>query len=118
VVADLSFISLRLAVPSLSGVAAPGADLVLLVKPQFEAGREDVGRGGVVRSPETWRAAVLDVADACAAAGAAPRRVTPSPLPGPAGNVEFLLWATKGAAAEGLDVDAAVREGVRIGGDR
>jgi 23S rRNA (cytidine1920-2'-O)/16S rRNA (cytidine1409-2'-O)-methyltransferase len=102
VVADLSFISLRLAVEPFARVAAEGAELVLLVKPQFEAGREDVGRGGVVRDPDIWRRAVLDVAEACRASGFEPRGVLASPIRGPAGNVEFLLHAVdRRATADG-----------------
>jgi 23S rRNA (cytidine1920-2'-O)/16S rRNA (cytidine1409-2'-O)-methyltransferase len=116
VVADLSFISLRLVVPALAAVARDGADLVLLVKPQFEAGRADVGRDGVVRDDEVRRRAIRDVAGACAEAGLSPRAVMASPLPGPAGNVEFLLHAAKDAEPAAIDVDAAVDEGRKIGG--
>jgi 23S rRNA (cytidine1920-2'-O)/16S rRNA (cytidine1409-2'-O)-methyltransferase len=114
VVADLSFISLRLAVGPLVAVATGEADLVVLVKPQFEVGREDVGRGGVVRDESAWRRVVEEVAAACAEAGAAPLGVTASPLRGPAGNVEFLLHARRGAAPSTLDLDAAVAEGRRV----
>jgi 23S rRNA (cytidine1920-2'-O)/16S rRNA (cytidine1409-2'-O)-methyltransferase len=110
VVADLSFISLRLAVPTLALVAAAGADLVLLVKPQFEAGAADVGRGGVVRDPDVWRRAVEEVAGACDVAGAPPVAAMASPLRGPAGNVEFLLHARVGGGPGALDVDAAIAQ--------
>ncbi|HZD16948.1 MAG TPA: TlyA family RNA methyltransferase, partial [Actinomycetota bacterium] len=93
VVADLSFISLRLAIPALATTTTDEADLVLLVKPQFEAGPADVGRGGVVRSPEVWRRAIEQVADACVRNGAGPVAVMASPLTGPAGNVEYFLHA-------------------------
>lgn len=125
VVADLSFISLGLAVPALALVSAEGADLVLLVKPQFEAGRADVGRGGVVRDPGVWRRAVEGVARACGEAGLFPRDVMASPFPGPAGNVEFPLHAVKGSgtadpcagrALASAELDAAIAEGRRIGG--
>jgi 23S rRNA (cytidine1920-2'-O)/16S rRNA (cytidine1409-2'-O)-methyltransferase len=99
VVADLSFISLRTVVPALSGdVAAPGADLVLLVKPQFEVGRAAVSRGkGVVRDPALWSGAVEGVASALVSAGTGIMGVMPSPLTGASGNVEFLLHARKGS---------------------
>jgi 23S rRNA (cytidine1920-2'-O)/16S rRNA (cytidine1409-2'-O)-methyltransferase len=111
VAADLSFISLRLVVPALMGVAAEGADLVLLVKPQFEAGRADVGRAGVVRDPSVWRAAVEGVSEACEAAGASPQEVMASPLRGPAGNVEFFVHASKGGVVRRLDLDRAINDG-------
>jgi 23S rRNA (cytidine1920-2'-O)/16S rRNA (cytidine1409-2'-O)-methyltransferase len=116
VVADLSFISLRLAIPPLAAVSADGADLVLLVKPQFEAGPGSVGRGGVVRDPDVWRGALEDVTAACIQHGLAPDAVMASPLPGPAGNVEFLLHATKGGEARPPDLDRALDEGRRVGG--
>ena len=99
VVADLSFISLRSVVPALTGpVAADGADLVLLVKPQFEAGRAAVSRGkGIVRDPALWREALEGVTSALLTAGTGIMGAMPSPLTGAAGNVEFLLHARKGA---------------------
>ncbi|HEX6230435.1 MAG TPA: TlyA family RNA methyltransferase, partial [Actinomycetota bacterium] len=115
VVADLSFISLRLAVPPLAAVAADGADVVLLVKPQFEAGRGSVGHG-VVRDPRVWARALGDVRTACIASGLAPVAVMASPLRGPAGNVEFLLHAVRGGDPRPLDVEGAVEEGRTIGG--
>jgi 23S rRNA (cytidine1920-2'-O)/16S rRNA (cytidine1409-2'-O)-methyltransferase len=108
VTADLSFISLRLAVKPLIAAADPHADLILLIKPQFEAGREQVGGGGVVRDPGAWRRAIEEVAAASGAAGAAGVDVIVSPLKGPAGNVEFLLHARAGAGATDLEVDRVV----------
>jgi 23S rRNA (cytidine1920-2'-O)/16S rRNA (cytidine1409-2'-O)-methyltransferase len=108
VTADLSFISLRLALPSLRRCAVPGADFVLLVKPQFEAGRLDVN-GGVVRDPSVWLRVLNDVAEACRKEGLAPRAVMPSPLMGPAGNVEFLLHAKEGGREPAPSFDEAVR---------
>jgi len=116
VVADLSFISLRLVLPALAAVAAAGADLVLLVKPQFEAARDEVGGGGVVRDADVWRRSIEGVVEACRAVGLTPVDVMASPLPGPAGNVEFLLRAAKGGVETALDVDGAIAEGIRIGG--
>jgi 23S rRNA (cytidine1920-2'-O)/16S rRNA (cytidine1409-2'-O)-methyltransferase len=116
VVGDLSFISLRLVVEPLIDVAADGADALLLVKPQFEAGRELVGRGGVVRDPDVWHETVDGVADALRRAGAEPLGVIASPIIGPAGNVEFLVHAragvvrpTDGDVGAGWDLDGAVR---------
>lgn len=110
VVADLSFISLTKAVPVIAAVSAPGADAVLLVKPQFEATPGEVGRGGVVSDPAVRRRAVERVADACRASGLGPRAVMASPVLGPAGNAEFLLWARQGEPGGDLDVEAALGE--------
>ncbi len=98
VVADLSFISLRSVVPALAGgLSAAGADLVFLVKPQFEAGRAAVSRGkGVVRDPAVWLGALVGVASALNDAGTGIMGVMASPLTGAAGNVEFLVHARKG----------------------
>jgi 23S rRNA (cytidine1920-2'-O)/16S rRNA (cytidine1409-2'-O)-methyltransferase len=97
VVADLSFISVRTVAPALCGeVAAPGADLVLLVKPQFEAGRAVVSRGkGVVRDPQVWAEALEGVASALVSAGTGIMGAMASPLTGASGNAEFLLHARK-----------------------
>jgi 23S rRNA (cytidine1920-2'-O)/16S rRNA (cytidine1409-2'-O)-methyltransferase len=97
VVADLSFISLTLVLPTLVRCAAPDADFVLLVKPQFEVGKGRVGAGGVVRDAADRAGAVRNV---CAAAGTlnlGVRGITASPLPGPAGNVEYFVWLRRGA---------------------
>ena len=94
VVADLSFISLRAVAAPLVGLAAAGADLVWLVKPQFEAGREEAARGrGVVRDPDVWRRVLGEVGSALGALGAAIMGAMASPLRGADGNVEFLLHA-------------------------
>ena len=91
-VADLSFISLGLVLPALAACTEPGGDLLPMVKPQFEVGRERLGSGGVVRDPQLRAEAVLGVAHAAAESGWHPAGVVRSPLPGPAGNVEFFLW--------------------------
>ena len=98
VVADLSFISLATALPPLLALAdGPSAWAVVLVKPQFEVGREALARDGVVRDPEGWRHALDRCAAAAAAAGWHLAAVEPSPLRGPAGNVEFLALLRPGA---------------------
>ncbi len=100
VVGDLAFISLTLVLEQLVEVALPGADVLLLVKPQFEVGRERLGSGGVVRGPELRREAVLTVVERGAALGLRLRGVVASPLPGPSGNVEyFVRWTAPGADA-------------------
>lgn len=98
VVGDLSFISLRLVLDALLACARPDADLALMVKPQFEVGRERVGRGGVVRDPALRADAVCGIAAAAGARGWGARQVAASPLPGPAGNLEFFLWLRRGEA--------------------
>jgi 23S rRNA (cytidine1920-2'-O)/16S rRNA (cytidine1409-2'-O)-methyltransferase len=99
ITADLSFISLITVTPVLCGpLGRPDADLVLLVKPQFEAGRAIVARGkGVVRDPEVWLRALEGVTSALEGAGTGIMGAMVSPLTGPAGNVEFLVHAHKGA---------------------
>ncbi|WP_028048041.1 TlyA family RNA methyltransferase [Cellulomonas sp. URHD0024] len=116
VVADLSFISLSIVLPALADVAAPDADLLLMVKPQFEVGRERLGSGGVVRLPALWVDAVVGVAHTAAALGLGVRAVVRSPLPGPSGNVEFFVWFRRGEAADGVVADPPVHvdvEGIR-----
>ena len=101
VTADLSFISLRLVLPALVRCSAPGTDFVLLVKPQFEAGRSEAeGGGGVVRDAEVWRRVLQSVATAAEELGLEVDDVMPSPLLGPAGNVEFFLHAHRRTGAE------------------
>jgi 23S rRNA (cytidine1920-2'-O)/16S rRNA (cytidine1409-2'-O)-methyltransferase len=99
VVGDLSFISLRLVLDALIGVTRPEGDLVLMVKPQFEVGRERLGKGGVVRDPAHRADAVVGVAAESARRGWGAVAVTTSPLPGPAGNIEYFLWLRHGAPA-------------------
>jgi 23S rRNA (cytidine1920-2'-O)/16S rRNA (cytidine1409-2'-O)-methyltransferase len=101
VTADLSFISVSRAVPVLVGpVAAPGADLLVLVKPQFEAGRVEASKGrGVIRDPDVHRRVLGEVTGAFVAAGADIVDAMPSPITGPAGNIEFLLHARTPAPA-------------------
>lgn len=111
VVADLSFISLRVVLPVLVGLADRGASLVLLVKPQFEAGRQEVSRGrGVISDPDVWRTVLVDVSRAVAEHGATVMALAPSPLRGADGNVEFLLHARRSDPASGPLADAASSE--------
>ncbi len=98
VVGDLSFISLTLVLDALLGVTADDGDLALMVKPQFEVGKDRVGKGGVVRDPALRVESVEHVAAEAARRGWGARRVVRSPLPGPSGNVEFFLWLRRGEA--------------------
>ena len=112
VVADLSFISLKLVLPALIDVAKDDADFLIMVKPQFEVGKERLGAGGVVRDATLRKEAVAAVADAAFALGLGCLGVVASPLPGPSGNVEYFLWLTKaGQALLEVDLDLAIEKG-------
>lgn len=104
---DVSFISLRLILPRVADWLKAGGDVVALVKPQFEAGRARVGRGGVVRQPEVHREVIEQVLEVCRASALGPQGAMPSPLLGPKGNREFLVWARKGAGAVDADLISA-----------
>jgi 23S rRNA (cytidine1920-2'-O)/16S rRNA (cytidine1409-2'-O)-methyltransferase len=95
-VADLSFISLPIVLPALLASTKPDGDVLPMVKPQFEVGRERLGAGGVVRDPQLRAEAVVRVAEAAGKLGWPARGVVRSPLPGPSGNVEFFLWLRQG----------------------
>lgn len=95
-VADLSFISLRTVLSALADLIQPGGVFVFLVKPQFEVGAGRVGKGGVVREPELWRSSVELVVSDASALGCMTVGIIASPVLGPAGNVEFLIWGTRG----------------------
>jgi 23S rRNA (cytidine1920-2'-O)/16S rRNA (cytidine1409-2'-O)-methyltransferase len=112
VVADLSFISLKLVLPALISVAKEGADFLIMVKPQFEVGKEKLGAGGVVRDVHLRKEAVFEVANAAFALTLGTLGVVASPLPGPSGNVEYFLWLRKGAPALlEVDLDLAIEKG-------
>jgi 23S rRNA (cytidine1920-2'-O)/16S rRNA (cytidine1409-2'-O)-methyltransferase len=115
VVADLSFISLKLVLPALLSCTTEDADLVPMVKPQFEVGKDRLGTGGVVRDPQLRAGAVLDVIAEAAKLGLAVHGVVASPLPGPAGNVEYFLWLRRGAAIAPERAAELVDEAVRKG---
>jgi len=114
VVGDVSFISLTKVLPALRNVSHPDADFLLMVKPQFEVGKERLGKGGVVREPELRVAAVVDVARAADELGLGVVSVCASPLPGPSGNVEYFVWFRRGADPVDQDtVRTVVEEGPR-----
>ena len=107
IVIDVSFISLAKVLPAVLGVAAERFDCLAMVKPQFEVGRERVGKGGVVRDPALRREAIASVAAVAAELGASVQGFAPSGLPGPAGNRETFVWLAEGSrAAPGLDLEA------------
>ncbi len=112
VVADLSFISLRTVLPALRGSVAEASDFVLMVKPQFEVGRELLGKNGVVRDPATRADAVINVARSAEKIGLGCAGIAASPLPGPSGNVEYFLWLRQDSPPmREDDVSRAVAEG-------
>jgi len=111
VVADVSFISLTKVLPAVLGCAAEAFDALVMVKPQFEVGRERIGKGGVVHDPALRREALVSVAIAARDAGAAVLGFASSGLPGPAGNRETFAWLAETGRAEAVDdVEAAARE--------
>ncbi len=107
-VMDVSFISVRAILPALTAVLGPAADVLVLVKPQFEVGRGRVGRGGIVKDPELQRQTVQEVAEAAQSQGYGVRGACPSPLPGAEGNREFFLHLVPGAVPLTADALAAV----------
>jgi len=113
-VADLSFISLRTVMPDLVGLVADGASLVLLVKPQFEAGKAEVDRGsGVIRDPEVWLTVLEAVDVSVRGHAAAIMEGMPSPITGADGNVEFLVHVRAGTVGTPLDATGLVAEALR-----
>jgi 23S rRNA (cytidine1920-2'-O)/16S rRNA (cytidine1409-2'-O)-methyltransferase len=119
VVGDLSFISLELVLDALLRVTADDGDLALMVKPQFEVGKDRVGKGGVVRDSALRAEAVNAVAAAAARRGWGARAVTTSPLPGPSGNVEFFLWLRRGdATITAEQIEQAVHDRVGLSESR
>jgi 23S rRNA (cytidine1920-2'-O)/16S rRNA (cytidine1409-2'-O)-methyltransferase len=113
---DVSFIGLHLVLPAARAVLAPGGEIVALVKPQFEAGRADVGKGGVVRDPAVHERVLTEVIAAADALELGVHGVTASPLLGPAGNREFLIHLKPGPAA--IDAAQAIAAAVHAGDDR
>jgi 23S rRNA (cytidine1920-2'-O)/16S rRNA (cytidine1409-2'-O)-methyltransferase len=106
---DVSFISLAKVLPAVLGCAAGRFDCLALVKPQFEVGRDAVGKGGVVRDPELRRAALIDVGRAAQGIGAAVLGYASSGLPGPKGNRESFVWLAESARRGVQDLDQATR---------
>jgi 23S rRNA (cytidine1920-2'-O)/16S rRNA (cytidine1409-2'-O)-methyltransferase len=110
IVADVSFISLTKVLPAVLATAAASFDCLAMVKPQFEAGRERVGKGGVVRDPETRVETLVTVAESARAAGHSVMGFAPSGLPGPSGNLETFVWIAEGGRSGALeDLDEAAR---------
>ncbi|KXB51096.1 ribosomal RNA large subunit methyltransferase J [Corynebacterium kroppenstedtii] len=117
-VGDLSFISLKLVLPAIVECMGEGADLLPMVKPQFEVGKDRLEHGGVVRSESLRTSATVNVAQYAQTLGLSLRGVVASPLPGPSGNVEYFLWLVKDGGVRAVEpgklesmVSAAVQEG-------
>jgi 23S rRNA (cytidine1920-2'-O)/16S rRNA (cytidine1409-2'-O)-methyltransferase len=111
---DLSFISLGLVLPAVNGLLADAGRVIALVKPQFEAGRDEVPRGGVVRDPRTWARILRDLAVDAAGTGLHAHRVIRSPITGSDGNVEFLVDLRRHPSRDGADAyEVSCRRAVR-----
>ena len=112
IVADLSFISLETVLPALASVLKPDGEALLMVKPQFEVGKDLLGPGGVVTDNSQRVDAVNKIANKAFELGLGMAGVVASPLPGPSGNVEYFLWLKRGADAPELAaIEKAVQEG-------
>lgn len=109
---DVSFISLKLVLPVARDLMADNAQAVCLIKPQFEAGRENVGKKGVVRDPKIHRQVIQSIVDFTASSGFTVLGLTYSPVKGPEGNIEYLLYIKKGihAAASELEIATLVSQ--------
>jgi 23S rRNA (cytidine1920-2'-O)/16S rRNA (cytidine1409-2'-O)-methyltransferase len=111
---DVSFISARKILPALRGILALGADVVVLVKPQFEVGRREVGRGGIVKDPELHLRTVREVAEAAQGAGYAVRGACASAVAGAMGNREFFLHLVAGGPPTvSEELETTIRRAVR-----
>lgn len=114
VVGDLSFISLQLTLPALARCVRPGGDLLPMVKPQFEVGRDRVGQGGVVRDPALRVEAATTVARVGTELGLEPLGCVASPLPGPSGNVEYFLHLRRTRTGEPVEMTEEADDAIRI----
>jgi 23S rRNA (cytidine1920-2'-O)/16S rRNA (cytidine1409-2'-O)-methyltransferase len=110
IVIDVSFISLTKVLPAVLACAAAAFDCLALIKPQFEVGRELVGKGGVVRDASARRRALVEVGESSRALGASVLGYASSGLPGPKGNLETFVWLGEAARDRGLEIEQAVRE--------
>jgi 23S rRNA (cytidine1920-2'-O)/16S rRNA (cytidine1409-2'-O)-methyltransferase len=119
-VSDVSFISQKLVLPRMYDWLSESGQTVTLVKPQFEAGRSEVGKGGVVKDADIHRKVLMDLIEFATSVGYHPLGLMPSPLHGPAGNIEFLLWlgrSQRKLSANRPDVDAVIAEAHSVASD-
>jgi 23S rRNA (cytidine1920-2'-O)/16S rRNA (cytidine1409-2'-O)-methyltransferase len=107
VAVDVSFISLRLILPAVQSWLAPESDIIALIKPQFEAGRDQVGKGGIVKDPAVHHQVLEDLISWCTDNGLTPAGLMRSPIEGSEGNVEFLVWLQPGRRSQ-FDAPAAI----------
>ncbi len=105
---DASFISLRLLLPAVKSWLTPQGDVIALIKPQFEAGKADVGKGGVIRDTAVHRRVLRSVLDFSQRQNFLVKGLTRSALTGPAGNVEFLMWLNQGSPSGPVDIDSLI----------
>lgn len=105
---DVSFISLRLVLPKVIGWLTPAGQIITLIKPQFEAGPADVGKGGIVRDPEVHRRVLHEVLHFAEKQGLRVRGLIPSPIAGAEGNREFLAWLSRDVTTPSIDISEAV----------
>mgnify|MGYP004732745087 FL=1 len=110
-VCDVSFISLRLVLPAIRALLAPGGEAVVLIKPQFEAGPRDVGRGGLVKDPRVHLRVLTEVLESAKLCGFTLSGAEPSPIRGGDGNVEYLAWLRQGGEEAPADLPVLVRKG-------
>lgn len=108
--ADVSFVSLKLILPKISELLPNGGEAVVLIKPQFEAGRQAVGKNGIVKDPKSHIKVLTDIASVCLSEGLPIRRLTYSPITGGSGNIEYLAYLKKGGEYLGFDVKKIVSE--------
>lgn len=109
---DVSFISLRLVLPSVVGWLKPAGHIITLIKPQFEAGREGVGKGGIVRDPEVHRHVLREILTFAERHGLRPRGLIPSPITGAEGNIEFLAWLVSDTTLPSIDLSQAIENAI------
>jgi 23S rRNA (cytidine1920-2'-O)/16S rRNA (cytidine1409-2'-O)-methyltransferase len=111
VTVDVSFISLKLILPQARRWLREEGEIIALIKPQFEAGRRQVGKGGVVRDPDVHRSVLVDLTSWANREELGPVGLIPSPVKGPAGNIEFLIWLRPGSGGRATDelVETALR---------
>ena len=111
---DVAFISLEKVLPAVKAMLKPAGEIVALIKPQFEAGREKVGKKGVVRDPKVHLEVIHNVVDMAREMNFVTRELTFSPVKGPEGNIEYLIWLSKDVSAEDNVTDEVIEKTVEM----